>query len=284
MAGQAPPLTRLSFMSDLRPLTSAPFPCRLIVDPPRSGAWNMGVDEALLTAVAGGDAATLRLYQWEEPTLSLGYFQRYADRESHAASRNAAVVRRQSGGGALMHDRELTYSLVLPTAHPLARDTQRLYYAMHHAIIAALVRLLGAHANAWTLETRAIGANLPARDEPFLCYQRRAPGDVTIAARGAKDNGLTHKIIGSAQRRRGAVLQHGSVLLGTSPAAPELPGLCDLTGVDVTMEALAAALPPETAALVGHSARPVTLPAEVEREATRLAREKYSSHRWTEHR
>ena len=75
-------------------------PCRLIVDPPLDGAWNMGFDEALLEQAADPGIATLRFYQWQEPTLSLGYFQTYDERDTHAESRQAAVVRRQSGGGA----------------------------------------------------------------------------------------------------------------------------------------------------------------------------------------
>jgi hypothetical protein len=95
---------------------------RLIIDPPQNGAWNMAVDEALLLDAIEDGSATLRFYQWSEPTLSLGYFQRYADRNQHHASRNCAIVRRQSGGGAILHDRELTYSLVLPPGHPLGRN------------------------------------------------------------------------------------------------------------------------------------------------------------------
>ena len=97
------------------------FDVRLIIDPPLRGPWNMAVDEALLADDVETDAATLRFYRWSEPTLSLGYFQSYADRELHAASRGCAVVRRQSGGGAILHDRELTYSLVLPPTNPLAQ-------------------------------------------------------------------------------------------------------------------------------------------------------------------
>ena len=245
----------------------------------------MAVDEALLAAAAAADdIATLRLYLWEEPTLSLGYFQRYADRATHAASRDAAVVRRQSGGGALIHDRELTYSLVLPAAHPLARDTQGLYYAMHRTIASLLERLLGAREAGWRLEVRETGAGLPADEEPFLCYQRRAAGDVIVVARGSKGDDLTHKIIGSAQRRRCAVLQHGSVLLGTSPAAPELPGLCDVVEAALSPQELASELPTVTAGLLGHTTQPTSLPQAVRSEAERIAREKYSNRRWTERR
>ena len=84
----------------------------------------MAVDETLLFDAAENGTATLRFYSWDEPTLSLGYFQRYADREQHTASRTCAVVRRQTGGGAILHDRELTYSLALP-AQPSADKTKR---------------------------------------------------------------------------------------------------------------------------------------------------------------
>ena len=74
----------------------------------------MAVDEALLETAASLGVPTLRFYQWQEPTMSLGYFQEYADRLRHAASAGCPTVRRASGGGAIMHDRELTYSLAVP--------------------------------------------------------------------------------------------------------------------------------------------------------------------------
>ena len=76
----------------------------LIIDPPASGAWNMAVDEALLIDAADSGIATLRFYQWDVPTLSLGYFQAYDDRHQHAASGDCVCVRRQTGGGAIVHD------------------------------------------------------------------------------------------------------------------------------------------------------------------------------------
>src|SRR5262245_23045859 len=115
-----------------------PSDCRLIIDLPQNGPWNMAVDDALLTDAVENGHATLRFYEWREPTLALGYFQHFADREQHAASRNAAVVRRQSGGGAILHDRELTYSLVLPPGHPLTHNAPRLYDAVHKAFINTL--------------------------------------------------------------------------------------------------------------------------------------------------
>src|SRR4051794_22517252 len=94
--------------------------CRLIVDSPADGAWNMALDEALLIDAETSGVASLRFYSWREPTLSLGYFQRHTDRAGHAASAGCLLVRRASGGGAILHDRELTYSIALPQAHPLA--------------------------------------------------------------------------------------------------------------------------------------------------------------------
>ncbi len=187
--------------------------CKLIVDPPLPGAWNMAVDEMLLDWSAEQGGCCWRFYEWSEPTVSLGYFQPYAGRWQHAASGACAAVRRLTGGGAIVHDRELTYSVVLPSSHPLAVDRDALYEAAH----ATLIEVLG-H---WGIEALMHPGNgVAAADEPFLCFQRRAPGDVVV--------GHT-KITGSAQRRRrGAVLQHGSVLLHRSLSAPELAGLGEL--------------------------------------------------------
>src|SRR5688572_3671775 len=88
---------------------------RLIIDPPARGAWNMAVDELLLEEACRG-ARALRLYQWSEATLSLGYFQAAAERTEHTASRDCPLVRRASGGGAIVHHRELTYCLAMPVA------------------------------------------------------------------------------------------------------------------------------------------------------------------------
>lgn len=195
------------------------LPCRLLVDGPASGFWQMAVDEALLESAAEGQP-TLRFYAWSEPTLSLGYFQRYEERLAHRASRPCPLVRRQTGGGAILHDQELTYSLALPLAHPLAADAMRLYRAAHVALLDALMSFgIEAELRAGEGPTHATSRG---PDEPFLCFQRRSGGDVLL-------NGI--KICGSAQRRRrGGLLQHGSLLLSRSLAAPELPGIMQLRG------------------------------------------------------
>ncbi|HEX4149144.1 MAG TPA: biotin/lipoate A/B protein ligase family protein [Pirellulales bacterium] len=193
--------------------------CRLLVDRPSGGAWNMAVDELLADDAAAQGRWNLRLYQWERPTLSLGYFQRAGDRAAHPASAACPLVRRPSGGGAIVHDRELTYCLAVCEQHPLAADAARLYRAVHQSLVEALAGL-GIPA-----ELNETASTAPAA-EPFLCFQRRSAGDVLV---------LGHKVIGSAQRRRrGAILQHGSILLAASPAAPELPGIGDLAGRPIT--------------------------------------------------
>src|ERR1700742_281709 len=139
----------------------------------------MAVDEALLLDAVENGSATLRFYQRSEPTLSLGYFQAYADRNQHAASRNCAVVRRQSGGGAILHDRGLTYSLVLPPGHPLGRNAPQLYDSVHKAFIAPLTRLEPRDGEHSPLGCRG-DASEPTTNEPFLCFQRQSPGDVVL--------------------------------------------------------------------------------------------------------
>jgi lipoate-protein ligase A len=204
------------------------LPCLCYVDPPATGAWNMGVDEHLLEQAADEGVAALRFYQWNEPTLSLGYFQNYAERQQHVASRGAAVVRRLSGGGALVHDRELTYSLALPAGHELARRPQQLYAEVHAALIEALAaRGVPARLQA---DAADLSTTEPAAAEPFLCFARRTDADLVLRSPTAEAGSV--KIVGSAQRRRrGAVLQHGAVLLDASSTAPELPGLAQAAGV-----------------------------------------------------
>jgi lipoate-protein ligase A len=197
---------------------------RLLIDPPRDGPWNMAVDEALLETAAERGVGTLRFYTWQEPTLSLGYFQSLAERAQHPPSSGCPLVRRASGGGAILHDQELTYSLALPRLGTAA--ARELYDAAHLALIAALAQLGVSSALHQTVEgcRSAIHPEKPVdrSNEPFLCFQRRTCTDVILGEA---------KIAGSAQRRRrGAVLQHGSVLLERSRFAPELPGICELTG------------------------------------------------------
>ena len=249
----------------------------------------MAIDEALLADAADNGVATLRLYQWSEPTLSLGYFQPYEDRYQHAASRDAAVVRRQSGGGAILHDRELTYSLALPATHPFARHAEQLYSAVHEAVIAVLTPHIAAAASGLALRLRCDDCAPPSGDEPFLCFQRQARGDLLLvpptSVPSAEADSPIHKILGSAQRRRrGAILQHGSLLLEKSPAAPELVGLNDLTGTNLTAAELAGDLPHQLSVAIQVRLQTSRLPDEMRPLITELESRKYGVPSWTKRR
>jgi lipoate-protein ligase A len=198
-----------------------------LFDGARAGADNMALDEALGETAAESRVPVLRFYTWIEPTLSLGYFQSLADRDEHLPSRAAAVVRRASGGGAILHDRELTYSLALPCSERDVGDAAWLYRAVHQALVDTLAewQVLAA-VRAEPGHAVPSGPVLTRPREPFLCFQRAAAGDVVLGGM---------KIAGSAQRRRrGALLQHGSVLLARSNFAPELPGILELASVRIT--------------------------------------------------
>ena len=275
-----------------RPRATAPSPFRLLLDPPAPGPWNMAVDEALLETAAADGQGTLRLYRWQEPTLSLGYFQAYGDRWQHAESSAAAVVRRPSGGGAILHDLEVTYSLAIPSRHPLAARRLECYEAVHLALIEVLVQW-GIQATMFApCSTTAPGCDPAAQPraavlhadaavphpqrEPFLCFQRRAPGDVLVAG---------SKIAGSAQRRsRGAVLQHGSVLLARSAAAPQLAGLEERAGQAIPPDRLIAAWLIRLAAVLSATWQNVPLSDAEHKRAATLSADKYAAAVWTENR
>jgi lipoyl(octanoyl) transferase len=203
---------------------------RLLLDPPASGPWNMAVDEALLETAASTGQATLRFYQWQEPTLSLGYFQSLDDRQQHPHSQDCPVVRRASGGGAILHDRELTYSIAIRQAAGRRSEASHLYEFFHQTLIAALAEC-GIAAELYRDCSTTKSKEKPNLEPPFLCFQRRTCFDVVIG---------DAKIAGSAQRRRrGAVLQHGSILLARSPVAPELAGIQEVAAVSLAAADLA---------------------------------------------
>jgi lipoate-protein ligase A len=233
---------------------------------------NMALDEALLEH-ADDHSAILRIYQWSQPTLSLGYFQRAADRQLHPASSDCDLVRRPSGGGAILHDRELTYCLVLPEALASSQPHAHWYYAVHLALIAALGRLTGG-AGPFSLCSKS--SETAAGEKPFLCFARRAVGDVLCGE---------HKIAGSAQRRRsGAILQHGSVLLARSPYAPELAGIGDLIGGAIKFKSLASMLADEIADSLALSLRHDSLTEGEVLAAQMLHNDRYVTTAWTHRR
>jgi len=198
-------------------------PSRLITFAQRAtGRTQMALDALLLEWAADQGQSSCRWYQWSGPTISLGYFQQEMPAELRERFRSLPVVRRLTGGGAILHHHELTYSLTLAPSHPLANEPRRLYDLVHDAVVAEL-RAGGISASLRGESHSELGGN-------FLCFSRGDSFDVVCGG---------YKILGSAQRRRrGAVLQHGSLLWARSEWAPEFPGICDLSPVQVTQEAL----------------------------------------------
>jgi lipoate-protein ligase A len=247
---------------------SEPAELRLLVDAASNGVTNMARDEALLEAVARGESPpTLRFYQWDPPTVSLGYFQDYAEYEAlPPPAGTLAVVRRTTGGGAILHDRELTYALVLPTWHPLlAGRPTALYAVMHDAIVAAIAPGVAASRRGSDAEDRA-------QRGPFFCFGRRHRDDVIVG--GAK-------LAGSAQRRtQAAVLQHGSIILERRFAQQDSAALgVEHSDVGRLVERIVAALTSATGVTMAPGEwRPSELAS------AGLLREKYGGDAWTRRR
>lgn len=217
---------------------------RLLIDGPQEAAWNMAVDEAILIEHGRGQVPpTLRFYFWQVPTLSLGYFQDMAkeiDLEACAAN-GVAVVRRPTGGRAVLHNKEVTYSIVASRSYGASATVLESYQWISGGLARGL-ELLGlevqrhrpmaaaGEAGAAPVTTAvpagtapavpAAGSNAPTAQLP------RDPGNIAERLRGSAacfDSPSWYeitvggkKIIGSAQvRRDDALLQHGSILLET---------------------------------------------------------------------
>ncbi len=173
---------------------------RLLLSPPANGAWNMAVDEAILQAVARDEAPpTLRLYAWSPPCLSLGYSQSWDDIDlAQVRTYGWDVVRRPTGGRAILHTDELTYAIIAPTHHPLMHGgVLPSYRRIAHGLLAAL-HILG-------VEAQMEGERSPSRQAPPVCFEVPSSYEITVNGR---------KLLGSAQARSaGAALQHGTLPL-----------------------------------------------------------------------
>jgi lipoate-protein ligase A len=198
----------------------------IVDDVPNNGTFNMAMDAAMLHLAAARDVSVIRIYRWSEPTVTLGYFQG-ATTPPEATFPGLSTVRRLSGGGAILHDRELTYSAVLPTNHPVRHNPSEAYTLIHRNLIELMIRcgvpcsLRSEFQESPPTTSPDFSLEQTKSTEPFLCFLRSNPNDI-VHASGVK-------IVGSAQRRRrGITLQHGSILLSASPASPDLPGLQQL--------------------------------------------------------
>ena len=239
----------------------------------------MAIDELLLEEAIAHGTATLRFYQWSEPTLSLGYFQSYEDRHAHAASRDCTVVRRTTGGGAILHDQELTYSFTTPTTNASRLDHSDLVNVFHQTISAILGEDGVAASPLCCDEVPPVAKS----ELPFLCFQRREQGDVVTSenASACAEANSNAKIVGSAQRRRhGAILQHGSLLLSTSGHAPELKGCADFGGNQIDVQSLIVRWSSLLAERLSLTLQTAELPESNLRDAESFAASKFASAAW----
>ena len=216
----------------------ASVPWRFVVSPPTDGASNMAWDEAAMEHAGTSGEGILRVYTWARPTLSLGRNQRARgvyDPELARAS-GVDVVRRPTGGRALVHWREITYSAAVPLAGLAPRD----WYVAISALLLRALHSLGVPAT--------LAAPGPRFEPPGSapCFERPAPGEIVIEGR---------KLVGSALRaHKRSVLQHGSILihddqawvirLATVPVGHIVPAatLFDVLGREPAASEIAAAL------------------------------------------
>jgi lipoate-protein ligase A len=183
---------------------------RTLVTDATDGPMNMAVDQAIMEAVAGGHVPpTLRFFAWQPPCLSLGYTQPVADIDrEQLAARGWDLVRRMTGGRAILHTDELTYSVAVKADDPIvAGDIVESYRRLSQALVAGL-RRLGADPQADRRE------NDPQATKGPVCFEVPSHYEITIDGK---------KLIGSAQVRKfGAVLQHGSL-----PLYGDIGRICD---------------------------------------------------------
>lgn len=258
---------------------------RVLVHGRAPAAWNMAVDETLLDAPHGG--WTLRFYAWKRPTVSLGYAQPFDHGVDVALAQRfgMALVRRPTGGRAVLHAGELTYSITAPADTGILAGGVSASYRRIAAGLQAGLRLLGAEPDV----ERSGTARLPAHPVRPLhkgpCFSARTRYELSVGGR---------KLVGSAQRRRdGRLLQHGSILLdapdrrlwavlgeGSRQAADASLGLYELLSVRPTRRALVACLTRGIAEALGLPARRSQLTVTERRTARRLC-VRYRDPQWT---
>lgn len=224
------------------------------------GATNMATDAALMAEARRTGDATLRVYAWDRPTLSFGRHERARDRFDPALieARGIGVVRRPTGGRALLHHREVTYSVTAPANAMSLGDS---YAAINVLLLDALARL-GVIAHV------AASVRRPLRPEGAACFAEPAAGELTVDG---------HKLVGSAQlREEGALLQHGSILIADDqdriadlrtggahglPATARAATLGAILGREVSYDAVRDALAAALEAAVGAALEPAFAPA-----------------------
>jgi lipoate-protein ligase A len=251
---------------------------RLLSTSALGGPDNMALDEALMTRARRTGETVLRVYAWSAPTLSLGRNQRALGLyDSDALARAGVdVLRRPTGGRALLHHREVTYSVTAPVR---SDESITAAYGRVNALLATALESLGVPATIAAPSERALSpTGLP-------CFAEPARGELVLDGR---------KLVGSAQwRDDGAMLQHGSILIDDDQALisvlmcepPALAGsppatLRGVLGRTPALEEVAEAMARAVRLLADSAAMPLEIDAETQNCAQELA-SRYRDPAWT---
>jgi lipoate-protein ligase A len=250
---------------------------RVLLTPPLGGAENMALDEALMDRARSTTEAVFRVYTWNEPTLSFGRNQTAcgAYDPATARARGISVVRRLTGGRALLHHREVTYSVTAPVE--AGSSLRESYHRINRLLVTGL-RQLGVPV---TLASPTNRAPLPTAAP---CFEQPAAGELVVNER---------KLVGSAQwRDEGAMLQHGSILveddqvmvaeLSGNPRVQPPPAatLTEAMGRSPTIEEVAAALFDAVRSLECGTARELEVDFTLD-QSMRHAMVRYNNDAWT---
>jgi len=210
--------------------------------------FNMAMDEILLEEAPALGAPLIRIYRWDRPALSIGCTQTYPEGEGACYT----IVRRPTGGGNVFHDRDLTYTAVIPHTHPIAALDRMESYRIFHA---AMLPMLASFGLAAKLES---SGTPDVNRATMKCFVSPSRFDV-VADAGAK-------FAGAAQRRtRNGILHQGSILL---------------SAVNGDWEKLEKALPEALKTFFDIDFREFDFPPEWIDRAERLARTKYETGDW----
>lgn len=213
------------------------------LDGARTGAWNMARDAELLANHRPGDDPVLRVYRWEPAAVTIGYNQRFADfARGRITARGYDLVRRPTGGRAILHADELTYAVIGASPSSLFGDSLHATYMKINEALLAFLAGLGLAADISDGESREDARGL-------VCFRSAGKHEVKVGGR---------KVIGSAQRRtEGVFLQHGSILAG--PRHLELVELLGSAGTAAPDAAELRRVTTDLGALLGHAQTGETL-------------------------
>ncbi|MCS7198213.1 MAG: lipoate--protein ligase family protein [Candidatus Bipolaricaulota bacterium] len=251
---------------------------RLLDTGTHGAAMNMAIDEALLLLCDEKPKVTLRFYGWARPTLSLGYFQSVHEIDLEECERRGFDwVRRPTGGRAVLHDYELTYSVIAPI-EVLGESIAQSHEKISRALAVGLEKL-GLHAE--FTQSRA-----SVKEVSAACFAVPAAVELTVGGK---------KVIGSAQvRTKGSLLQHGSIPITIDfdalaavlkIAQPDLlrkkaAGLAEFLGYEPSLDALKDALRQGFAEFFQVELQASELSHEEYALAEKLCTEKYATRAW----